>query len=92
MTKRDFPGGPAFKNPPANAEVMGSITGLGRHARVQLSLCTTTTEAHAPSPCSTTREAASVRSPRTKTKSSPRSLQLEKAHVQQQRSSAAKDK
>ena len=25
-----FPGGPVFKNPPANAEDMGSIPGLGR--------------------------------------------------------------
>ena len=27
---RTFPGGPAVKNPPANAEDMGSISGLGR--------------------------------------------------------------
>ena len=33
-----------------------------------------------------------MRSPRTTTKSSPRSPQLEKAHVQQQRPNAAKDK
>ena len=33
-----------------------------------------------------------MRSPRTATKSSPRSPQLEKAHVQQQRPNAAKDK
>ena len=25
-----YPGGPVFKNPPANAEDMGSIPGLGR--------------------------------------------------------------
>ena len=33
-----------------------------------------------------------MRSPRTTTKSSPRSPQLEKAHAQQQRPNAAKDK
>ena len=26
----DFPGGPVFKNPPANAGDMGSVLGLGR--------------------------------------------------------------
>ena len=46
----------------------------------------TTTEAHAP------REATTVRSPRTAMKSSPHLLQLEKAHAQQQRPSAAKNK
>ena len=39
-----------------------------------------------------TREATAMRSPCTTTKSSPRSLQLEKAHVQQQRPNAAKNK
>ena len=29
----DFPGGPAVKNPPANAGDMGSIAGLGRFHR-----------------------------------------------------------
>ena len=44
------------------------------------------------SPCSTTREATAMRSPRTATKSSPRSLQLEKAHMQQWRPNTAKNK
>ena len=44
------------------------------------------------SPCSATREATAVRSPRTATKSSPRSPQLEKAHAQQRRPNAAKNK
>ena len=43
----DFPGGPVVKNPPANAEDMGSIPGLGRfhmlHAD-QLSPSTSITE------------------------------------------------
>ena len=41
--------------------------------------------------CSATREATAMRLPHTTTKSSPRSLQLEKAHVQQQRPNAAKN-
>ena len=44
------------------------------------------------SPCSPTREATAMRSPRTTTKSSPRSPQLEKACTQQQRPSAAQNK
>ena len=53
----DFPGGAVVKNLPANAGDTGSIPGSGRshalwsnQARVPqlLSLCTTTTEAHAP--------------------------------------------
>ena len=47
---------------------------------------------HAWSPCSVTREATAMRSPRTTTKSSPRSPQLEKARVQQRRPNAAKYK
>ena len=38
------------------------------------------------------REVTTMRSPGTKTKSSPRSLQLEKAHAQQQRPNTAKKK
>ena len=47
---------------------------------------------HAWSPCSATREATTMRSPRTATKSSPRSPQLEKARAQQRRPNAAKNK
>ena len=39
---------------------------------------------------SAAREATAIRSPRTATKSSPRSPQLEKAHVQQQKPNTAK--
>ena len=42
--------------------------------------------------CSATREATAMRSPCTATKSSPRSPQLEKARVQQQRPNTAKNK
>ena len=44
------------------------------------------------SPCSTTREASAMRSPRTAMKSSPCSLQLEKACVRQRRPNTAKNK
>ena len=44
------------------------------------------------SPCSATREATATRSPHTATKSSPRSLQLEKACPQQRRPKADKNK
>ena len=43
------------------------------------------------SPCSATREATAMRSPRTETKSSPRSPRLEKARAQQRRPDAAKN-
>ena len=42
--------------------------------------------------CSATREATATRSPCTSTKSSSRSTQLEKAHVQQRRPNTAKNK
>ena len=44
---RDFPRGPMVKNPPSNAEDVGSIPGWGTkipHATGQLSLHATTTE------------------------------------------------
>ena len=48
---RDFPGGPAVKNPPSNAGDVGSIPGQGTkipHAVGQQSPHTATTEAHMP--------------------------------------------
>ena len=50
-----------------------------------LSPCAATTEAHVPRAHAPQREATTMRSPRTTMKSSPRLLQLEKAHVQQWR-------
>ena len=47
---------------------------------------------HAKSPCSATREATAMIRPCTTRMSSPRSWQLEKAHAQQRRPNAAKDK
>ena len=54
----DFPGGAVVKNPPANAENMGLIPGLGRSHMLQ------SNEARAPqllSPCATTTEALTPR-------------------------------
>ena len=63
--RRDFPGSPVVKNPPANAEDMGSIPSQETkilYVSGQLSPRIKTTEVHAPkSPCSTTREAATTR-------------------------------
>ena len=55
-----------------------------------LSLHATTTEARAPRAHVPQREATAMRSPRTATKSSSRSLQLDKGRVQQQRPNAAR--
>ena len=52
----------------------------------------TTTEAHMPRARALQREATAMRSLRTATRSSPRSLQLEKARAQQQRPNSAQNK
>ena len=52
----------------------------------------TTTEARAPTAHAPQREATAMRSRHTATKSSPRSLRLNKAQVQQRRPNTAKDK
>ena len=70
------------------------------HVPQLLSPCATTTEPtchdywspHAWSPCSATREATAMKIPRTATKSSPHSRQLEKACMQQRRPNTAKNK
>ena len=74
---RGFPGGAVVKNPCANAGDTGSSPGPGRSHMPQSNPCATTTEPMLYSSCSTTREATAMRSPRTTTKRSPRSLQLE---------------
>ena len=58
----------------------------------QLSLCARTTEARAPRARALQKEATAMRGPRTSTKSSPRSPQLEIARVQQGRPNTAKNK
>ena len=73
-----FPGGPAVKNPPANAGDTGPIPGLvGKIPRAlrQLGLYTTTTE-----PMHSTREATTTRSPCTATKTK-RSQKLKKETI-----------
>ena len=88
-----FPGGAVVENLPANAGDTGSSNGLGRSHMLQSNW------AHEPqllslrvwSLCSATREAATVRGPRTAMKSSPHSLQLEKALAQKRRPNTAKN-
>ena len=89
-----FPGGTVVGNPPANAGDTGSCPGLGR------SYMPRSNWAHEPqllslrvwSLCSATREATTVRGPRTAMKSGPRLRQLEKALAQKRRPNTAKNK
>ena len=81
------------KNLPANAGDRSSIPGLGRFHMLQATklTCYNCWSLLALGAC-VPREAAAMWSPNTATKSSPRSLQLEKALEQQQKLSTAKDK
>ena len=89
-----FPGGAVVGNLPANAGDTGSSPGLGgshmprsnwaREPQL-LSLCVW-------SLCSATREAATVRGPRTTMRSGPRSPQLEKALAQKRKPNTAINK
>ena len=91
---RGFPGGAVVENLPANAGDTGSSPGLGR-SRVPRS-----NWAREPqllslrvwSLCSATREAATVRGPRTTMKSGPRLPQLGRALAQKRRPDTAKNK
>ena len=89
-----FPGGAVVENLPANAGDTGSSPGLGRSHMLWsdwarepqlLSL-------HVWSLCPATREAVTVKGPRTAMKSSPRLPQLEKALAQKRRPNTAKNK
>ena len=89
-----FPGGAVVESLPANAGDTGSSPGLGRSrmprsnwAREPQSL-----SLRIWSLCSATREAATVRGPRTAMKSGPRLPQLEKALTQKQRPNTAINK
>ena len=89
-----FPGGAVVENLPANAGDTGLSPGLGRShvprsgwAREPQLL-----SLHVWSLCSTTREAAVVRGPRTAMKSGPRLPQLEKALAQKRRPNTAINK
>ena len=82
------------ENLPANAGDTGSSPGLGRSYMLRSNW------AREPqllslrvwSLCSATREAVTVRGPRTVMKSGPRSLQLEKALAQKRRPNTVKNK
>ena len=89
-----FPCGAVVENLPANAGDTGSSPGLGRSHMPRSSY------AREPqllslrdwSLCSATREATTVRGPRTAMKSGPRLPQLEKAPAQKRRPNTAKNK
>ena len=82
-----FPGGPVVKVLPANAGGWGSIPAPGRLIMLP-SLCTTTIETRAPKQ----KKPPQWETCAPKLESSPCSVQLEKVHVKQWRSSAAKKK
>ena len=88
---RGFPGGAVVENLPANAGDTGSSTGLGRShiPRSNWAREPQLLSLRIWSLCSTTREAAMVRGPRTVMKSGPRLPQLEKALAQKRRPNIA---
>ena len=87
-----FPGGAVVENLPANAGDTGSSPGLGRShmPRSNWAREPKLLSLRIWSLCSTTKEAATVRSLRTAMKSGPRSPQLEKALTQKRRPNTAK--
>ena len=99
---RDFPGGAVVKNPPANAGDTGSSPGLGRSHMLQsnkarvpqlLSPHAAFTEAHAPRARAPQQEKPpqwEARAPQWRV--APAQQNLEKAHAQQRRPNAAKNK
>ena len=89
-----FPGGAVVEGPSANAGDTGSSPGLGRSRmpRSNLAREPQLLSLRVWSLCSATREAATVRGPRTVMKSGPRSPQLEKALAQKRRPNTAKNK
>ena len=84
--ERGFPGGAVVENLPANAGDTGSSPGLGRS---HMPWSTWAREPQLLSLCSSTREAAIVRGPRTTMKSGPHLPQLEKALAQKRRPNTA---
>ena len=89
-----FPGGATVENLPANAGEAGSSPGLGRShmPRSNWACEPQLLSLRVWSLCSATREAATVKGPRTTMKSGPRSPQLEKALAQKRRPNTAKNK
>ena len=97
----DFLGDVTGKNPPANVGYIGSIPGpggshmpWGNQAWLpqQRRTCFRAHKLQLQGPCSATREAIAMRSPRTAMKNSPSLLQLEKACTKQRRPSTTKNK
>ena len=89
-----FPGGAVVENPPANAGDTGSIPDPGRShmPRSNWAREPQLLSLRVWSLCSATREAATVRGPRTAMKSGPHLPQLEKALAQKRRPNTAKNK
>ena len=89
-----FPGGAVLENLPANAGDTGSSPGLGgsHMLRSNWACEPQLLSLRVWSPCSATREAVTVRGPRTAMKSGPRLPQLEKALAQKRRPNIAKKK
>ena len=89
-----FPGGAVVENLPANAGDTGSSPGLGgsHMPRSGWAREPQLLSLHVWSLCSTTREATTVRGPRTAMKSGPHLPQLEKALAQKRGPNTAKDK
>ena len=88
---RGFPGSAVVENLPANAGDMGSSPGLGgsHMPRSDWAREPQLLSLRVWSLCSTTREAAIVRGPRTAMKSGPHLPQLEKALAQKRRPNKA---
>ena len=86
-----FPGGAVVENLPANAGDTGSSPGLGRShmPRSNYARKPQLLSLRVWSLCSTTREAAIVRGPRTAMKSGPHLPQLDKALAQKRRPNTA---
>ena len=89
-----FPGGAVVENLPANAGDAGSSPGLGRShvPRSNWAREPQLLSLRVWSLCSATREAVTVRGPRTAMKSGPRLPRLEKALAQKRRPNTAKNK
>ena len=91
---KGFPGGAVVENLPANAGDTGSRPGLGgsHMPRSGWAREPQLLSLRVWSLCSATREAATVRGPRTAMKSGTRSPQLEKALAQKRRPNTAKNR
>ena len=91
---RGFPGGAVVGSPPANAGDVGSSPGLGgsHMPRSNWAREPQLLSLHVWSLCSATREAKTVRGPRTAMKSGPHLPQLEIALAQKRRPNTAKNK